>query len=173
LGRFTDKYPDIQLNIVTGLTFEDFKAAGTDVAVLYGDGNCPGYKTKRLLDEEIVPVIAPAHYQQADIMAYEHMQMATRPTAWGDWLQKHQEGNAPQVFGPKFENFTMMIEAVRSGMGVAVLPYMYVAQDIKEGRLLAPFGPPVTSQLGYYLATAEHLSDSPKTTAFEDWLFSQ
>ncbi len=173
LGRFTEKHPDIQLNIITGLTFDDFKAASTDVAVLYGDGDCPGYQTRRLLDEQIVPVIAPSRYQNPDIMAYEHMQMATRPTAWADWLSAHYTGSTEQRLGAKFENFTMMIEAVRSGMGVAVLPFMYVAADIKAGRLLAPFGGPVTSRLGYYLATRDPLVGSPKTTAFQDWIFSE
>ena len=67
----------------------------------------------------------------------------------------------------------MMIEAVRSGLGAAVLPLMYVESDIKKGRLLAPFGSSVTSQKGYYLACAEHLTDSPKVKAFKEWLFSE
>jgi len=173
LGAFTEKYPDIQLNIVTGLTIADFTAARTDVAVVYGDGNCPGYDSYRILEEDIIPVIAPDHYHDKNILSYEHLQMSTRPTAWSDWLDARLGRNVPQHLGPKFENFTMMIEAVRSGLGVAVLPVMYVDADIKKGRLLAPFGPAVTSQKGYYLACAEHLADNPKVMGFRDWLFSE
>lgn len=172
LGGFTEKHADIQLNIVTGLTFDDFATADVDVAVLYGDGDCPGFTSYRLLDEEIIPVIAPNHFESDDVYSYEHLQMATRPTAWSDWMGEQGESDTSPLLGPKFENFTMMIEAVRSGLGVAVLPLMFVEADIKEGRLLAPFGPSVTSRDGYYLACAEHLADSPKVTAFRDWLFS-
>jgi len=172
LGGFTEKHADIQLNIVTGLTFQDFAAADTDVAVLYGDGDCPGYDIYRILDEEIVAVIAPDHYQNPDILSYEHLQMATRPTAWTDWLSEQYSYAVTQRLGPKFENFTMMIEAVYSGLGVAVLPRMYIESDLQKGRLLAPFGSSVTSKKGYYLACAEHLADSPKVKAFKDWLFS-
>jgi len=173
LGGFTEKHSDIQLNIITGLTFNDFAEAGTDVAVIHGDGDCPGYTSYRILDEEIIPVIAPNHYGTQDILAYEHLQMATRPTAWRDWLAVQYGKDVSQRLGPKFENFTMMIEAVRSGLGVAVLPLMYVEADIKAGRILAPFGPSITSRKGYYLICAEHLAESPKVAAFRDWLFSE
>lgn len=173
LGGFTEKHADIQLNIVTGLTFADFSSANTDVAVLYGDGNCPGYQSYRILDEEIVPVIASDKYDNPDLLSYEHLQMATRPTAWRDWLNHQYDEDVTQRLGPKFENFTMMIEAVLSGLGVAVLPLMYVEADIRKGRLLTPFGPSVTSTKGYYLACAEHLGDSPKVAAFKEWLVNE
>jgi len=173
LGDFIEKNADIQLNIVTGLTYDDFADAGTDVAVVYGDGDYPGYKSYRILDEQIVPVIAPGHYADPDIMSYEHLQMATRPTAWSDWLDKQYHEGGNQHLGPKFENFNMMIEGVRSGLGVAVLPVMYIEEDVRRGHLLAPFGSSVTSRNGYYLACATHLIDSPKVSAFRDWLFSQ
>lgn len=172
LGGFTERHPDIQLNIVSGLTYADFAAASTDVAVIYGDGEWPSFSSYRLLDEEIIPVVAPESYNSPDILSYEHLQMATRPTAWSDWLGAYYKEEVTQQLGPKFENFTMMIEAVRSGLGVAVLPLMYVKSDIEKGRLLAPFGPAVTSQKGYYLACAEHLTDSPKVKVFREWLFN-
>ncbi|MFC3052797.1 LysR substrate-binding domain-containing protein [Kordiimonas pumila] len=170
LGGFTAKNPDIQLNIVTGLSLEDFIAANTDVFILYGTGIWKGYESQRIVDEEIVPVIMPELYQSPEIMDYEHLQMATRPKAWQVWLHANGRGERAQKLGPKFENFTMMIEAVRSGLGVAVLPNMYVESDLKSGRLLAPFGAPVASKNGYYLAYPDHLSGSNKVQAFKNWL---
>lgn len=172
LANFTEKHPDIHLNIVTGLTFNDFAAAGVDVAVIYGGGDFPGFESTRIMDEQIVPVIAPDNFQDPDIMSYEHLQMATRPTAWDDWLMGRKIDRSSRAFGPKFENFTMMIEAVRSGLGVAVLPYMYVEGDIKRGKLIAPFGDPVSSTNGYYLAIADHESESSRTVLFKNWIQS-
>jgi len=173
LANFTENHSDIQLNIVTGLTYNDFHAAGVDVAIMYGSGEFPGFCSARIMDEEIVPVISPDLYNHPNIMTYEHLQMATRPNAWRDWLTGQSLDPTQQKFGPKFENFTMMIEAARSGLGVAVLPKMYVETDLKAGRLIAPFGSPVTSQNGYYVAVAEHLKDAPKTKAFQRWVLSK
>lgn len=172
LGAFTEQQPDIQLNIVTRLTLGGFMEAGADVAILYGDGNWPGFQSHRVVDEEIIPVIAPTHYGSANLMDYEHLQMTTRPDAWHVWLEQHGDMSQPQKLGPKFENFTMIAEAVHSGLGVAMMPYMYVATELKLGRLLAPFGPSVTSQKGYYVAYGNHLKDNPKVRAFTDWLIN-
>ncbi len=169
LGKFTDSHLDIQLNIVTRLTMEGFKEGGSDIAILYGDGKWPHYHSHRIVDEEIIPVVSPEYFSSSTLADYELLQMTTRPNAWETWLTARGEPDIPQQFGPKFENFTMMIEAVHSGLGVALMPYMYVANDLKLGRLLAPFGPAVTSSKGYYVAYAEHLSDSPKVQAFANW----
>jgi len=170
LGKFTNTHPDIQLNIVTHLTFNAFKEAGVDVAILYGNGVWPNYQSHRIVDEEIIPVVSPAHYKSAGLVEYEHLQMTTRPDAWAAWFEACGKNITEQKLGPKFENFTMMLEAVYSGLGVAMMPYMYVANDIRLGRLLAPFGPAVTSKKGYYVTYADHLSDSPKVQAFTNWL---
>ncbi|MBV1900264.1 MAG: LysR family transcriptional regulator [Kordiimonadaceae bacterium] len=170
LGNFTDEHPDIQLNIVTGLTLDAFKDAGADIANIYGDGDWPGYTSHRICDEEIVPVVAPTHYDSPDLLDYEHLQMTTRPKAWPAWLEAKGFSSANQKFGPKFENFTMMIEAVQSGLGVAMMPYLYVENDLKKGRLLAPFGSAHTCAQGYYISYATAISGTKKIRAFTDWL---
>ena len=96
--------------------------------------------------------------------------MTTRPKAWSAWLEAKGDPSAKQKLGPKFENFTMMIEAVRSGLGVAMMPYLYVENDLKMGRLLAPFGPALTCVQGYYITYPDHMADTPKVRAFADWL---
>ncbi|MBL4788406.1 MAG: LysR family transcriptional regulator [Kordiimonadaceae bacterium] len=173
LGGFTEGHHDIQLNILTGLTFEDFKRANVDVAIAYGNGNFAGYQSFHLMNETIQPVISPDHYANPDVLSYEHLQMSTRPSAWPDWLAAQKIDAKPSKIGPTMGHFTMMIEAVRSGLGVAVLPSMYVKDDLKAGRLLAPFGPAVTSRNGYYLISPDHLASSKKVAAFKDWLLTE
>lgn len=191
LSGFTRLHPDIQINIVTGLTPEDFAAAGTDAAIQYGNGDWPGLVTHRLLDETIVAVIAPSIMPpnaNPAIEDFDRLQMRTRPTAWAEWFGAEEFGKegsseewsgiteteTPQVrAGTRFENFTMMIEAVRAGLGVAVLPEMYIADDLESGRLVAPFGPPVKSRGGYYLAYPQSLMSAEKVTVFKNWLLAE
>jgi len=170
LGGFTQAHPDIQLNIVTGLTPDDFKAANTDVAVQYGSGDWPGLTAHKIVEEEIIAVIAPALLkgkEHVEISDYDRLQMTTRPGAWDEWLGS---GTHPARRGTQFENFTMMIEAVRSGLGVAVLPLMYVASDLAAGRLIAPFGQPVKSRNAYFLVYPDSKSTMKKVQTFRDWL---
>lgn len=176
LGSFTSKYPDIQVNIATGLTPDDFTAAKTDVAVQYGKGDWPGYTCHLIQEERIVAVAAPLLITQmkgAPLVDYDHLHMRTRPSAWQHWFNVTTSLGETASAGTQFENFTMMIEAVRSGLGAAVLPEMYVAQDIESGKLSAPFGAPIKSDAGYYLAYPNHLSESYKVSAFKEWLIEQ
>lgn len=173
LGAFTAAHPDIQLNIVTGLTPQDFSAAGVDVAIQYGAGQWDGMATYKIVEEEIIAVVAPALLKgkaEANIPDYDRLQMSTRPTAWSEWLAGNGYTDAGARGGAQFENFTMMIEAARSGLGVAVLPLMYVADDLATGRLIAPFGTPVKSTNAYYLAFPERSGGLNKVQAFRDWL---
>lgn len=173
LGAFTAAHPDIQLNIVTGLTPEDFESAGVDVAIQYGAGNWDGMATHKIVEEEIVAVVAPSLLKgrsSAHIPDFDRLQMSTRPTAWTEWLAGNGHSDTGARGGAQFENFTMMIEAARSGLGVAVLPLMYVADDLATGRLIAPFGTPVQSTNAYYLAFAERSGGLNKVQAFRDWL---
>ncbi|WP_417450017.1 LysR substrate-binding domain-containing protein [Kordiimonas sp.] len=170
LGGFTQAFPDIQLNIVTGLTPQDFAAANTDVSVQYGNGDWPGMVGHKIVEEEIVAVISPglvAGESHIEIDNYDRLQMTTRPYAWSEWLG-HDDG--PVRGGAQFENFTMMIEAVRSGLGVAVLPLMYIARDLAAGRLVAPFGEAVKSTNAYYLVYSETHAHTKKVQSFRDWL---
>jgi len=186
LSGFTATRPDIQINIVTGLTHTDFVAANTDVAVQYGDGNWPGYTAHLLQEETIIAVVSPelaGSAESADIENFDRLTMRTRPTAWGEWQGREGDTKTPQppgtqatgsqTTGTQFENFTMMIEAVRAGLGVAVLPEMYVRDDITSGRLVAPFGEPMRSRGAYYLTYPDHLVETEKVSAFRDWLLGE
>ena len=170
LGGFTEKHTSVQLNIISGLTFEDFDSAQVDAAIIYGSGDWPDYISHKILDEHLMPVIAPAHYSADDIFSYSHLQMTTRPAAWGEWFAAQDMNSSHQKTGPKFENFTMMIEAVMSGLGVAIMPMLYVEADLKAGRLIAPFGEAVMSREGYHLAYPTAMAHSSKVHIFKDWL---
>jgi len=175
LSGFTAAHPDIQINIITGLTHDDFIAARTDVSVEYGDGEWPDHRAHRLQNETIVAVVsadmASAKSEPA-IHDFDRLTMRTRPTAWTEWMTARFGKADAAPIGTQFENFTMMIEAVRAGLGVAVLPEMYVRDDLDSGRLVAPFGPPVKSRGAYYLVYPDQLAETEKVAAFRDWLLN-
>ena len=172
LSGFTAAHPDIQINIVTGLTHDDFIAANADVSVQYGGGEWPGQTAHRIQGETIVAVVSAelaATHPNPTVHDFDRLTMRTRPTAWSEWLGEPTAATG-SITGTQFENFTMMIEAVRAGLGVAVLPEMYVRDDLDSGRLLAPLGPPVPSKGAYYLVYPNHLAETEKISAFRDWL---
>ena len=64
----------------------------------------------------------------------------------------------------------MMIEAACLGLGVAVVPSIYVDQDIDSGRLIAPFGKSLLSGRAYWLTYTELSAKKQKVIDFVSWL---
>jgi len=166
LPDFTERHADLRLDLVTAITPFNFDTSPVDVALQYGSGNWTGCIAHKLVGEETIVVASP-RLTPAAMKDQTLLSLRSRPDAWAD----HIGGSAGiAVTGPQFETFTMMIEAVHSGMGLAVVPYIHVAEALESGSLVAPMGGAVTSRFAYYLVYASASADTPKVAAFRDWL---
>jgi len=179
LGGFTAAHPELQLNLSTGTTPFDLDSDAADVAIQHGDGDWPGAVTHRIASEETVAVCAPAlvdgraRADAGELARFTKLHLQSRPYAWEEWLAARGLTAPGTDTGPRFEFFNMVIRAAVAGLGVAVLPRMFVDDELASGQLVAPFGPPVLSHRAYYLAYAERKADLPKVIAFRDWLLAQ
>lgn len=105
------------------------------------------YQVTELVDEWIGPVCSPQYWQryQATAEAVKCLHTQTRPEAWHDWFTACS--SAPGFAAPdfseqyqSFEHFYFSLQAVGDGLGMAIASYPLVADDLKQGRLIAPFG---------------------------------
>jgi len=64
----------------------------------------------------------------------------TRRDAWPDWFAAQKLAVRSAGEGQSFEHFYFMIEAAMAGLGVAVGFWHLVADDVRAGRLVSPFG---------------------------------
>lgn len=176
LGDFSKKHPDIQFNMVTGLGPFNFKSQDIDVAIQHGDGNWPDVLTQKLVDETVVAACTPSliegknNIRAESVMEYTLLNLQTRRYAWPEWLQAQNITSNTSVSGPNFENFSMMIRAALSGLGVAIVPKMYIEEELQAGELISPFGPPIRSQRGYYLVTTPKKTQLQKVKSFMSWI---
>ncbi|MCP5366660.1 MAG: LysR family transcriptional regulator [Hyphomicrobiales bacterium] len=183
LGGFTAAHPHLQLNLTTGTRPFDLEADDVDVAIQHGDGTWPGAVTHLIAQEETIPVCAPSlvdgrrRVPAAELARFTRLHLQSRPYAWDEWMTARgldaPGGEAAADTGPRFEFFNMVIRAALAGLGVAVLPRMFVGEELAAGHLVAPFGPAVLSHRAYYMAYAARKADLPKVVAFRDWLLGQ
>jgi len=173
LPDFTEQHADLQLDLVTAITPFDFDSSPVDVALQYGSGQWTGCTAHKLVGEETIVVASPKLISAGTVMAPADLaeqtllSLRSRPDAWVD----HLGGSLGlSQTGPQFETFTMMIEAVHSGMGLAVVPHIHVADALASGALVAPMGGAVASRFAYYLVYASASADTAKVAAFRDWL---
>ncbi|WP_420549547.1 LysR substrate-binding domain-containing protein [Curvivirga sp.] len=178
LPDFNQQNPDLQLNFTTSVTAFDFAHQNIDIAIQHGDGNWPNVHAEELIREDIVAVCAPSLIEGKDeitsqsVLDHSMLRLKTRPYAWTEWLEAHNIPQPHKSIGPQFETFGYMIRAALAGLGVAIIPPMFVEEELRDNRLIAPFGNPIQSQRGYYLVTSQKKKDLEKVHRFSSWIKS-
>lgn len=66
-----------------------------------------------------------------------------------------------------FEHFWLSLEAAASGLGFAMAPYPLVERELREGRLVAPFGF-ARGEVGYVVLTTGE--KDPRVDRLVAWL---
>ena len=69
-----------------------------------------------------------------------------------------------------FDLIFMTVQAAIDGIGIAMGRTAYVQEDIAKGRLVVPFKITLPTDAGFYLVSPSGRADSPKLTAFRQWL---
>lgn len=176
LKGFQDAHPDIDLQVVSSSAMADFSRDGVDVAIRHGLGRYPGLSSQRVLTVEIVPVAAPALVKSrgmpatpAELARWPRVNDTERK-GWQLWFQAQGIEDMGPARGPSFDDSGLLLKAVLTGQGAALLPAAVVADDLAEGRLVQLSAVTWLEDFAYYLVYPEGSHDRPKVAAFRDWL---
>jgi len=159
-----------ELHLVKGLGRQDFERQQVDAAIECSNSQPVDLICHHLIDEEIVAVIAPSLYEKGKNTLFDKLHMPARSDAWKNWVETR--GSPFTKSSLKFDNYAMMIEAACLGFGVAVLPTIYLTRELSSGRLMAPFGAPMSSGRSYWLTYPESSSTKKKVIDFANWLLA-
>ena len=149
LGRLNSDLPDLRLHLSAGEGDLDPRRPGLDALLVFAEPPWPAdMQVFELASERIGPVVSPLfsgyerlHLAGPQALAGEPLLHTTsRPQAWPSWAQ--QNGLQPDSlsFGQGFEHLYYLLEAAVAGLGVAIAPQPLVSDDLRAGRLAAPWG---------------------------------
>ncbi|WP_010139550.1 transcriptional regulator GcvA [Oceanicola sp. S124] len=176
LAAFEAAHPGIDLRISASNRVLDFRRDGIDIAVRYGLGRWPGLTCERLLDDELTPVCAPGYRQSrgglshpADLARARLLHDEHRYD-WPLWMSAAGAPEVAATAGVLFADGTGAIEAALSGLGVALVRRSFVARELAEGRLVAPFPQGLASDLAYYLVYPEAGCGAGGAATLRHWL---
>jgi len=175
LGRFLGTHPGVSVNLTTRIRQFSFDGDGVDAAIFFGAADWPGARHLKLFDERLTACASPGFLAQhpvqgpGDVDGLPRLQLETRSEGWTDWCaaQGVPEGGAP---GMLMDQFSMMIQAAISGLGIALLPDYLARSEIDEGRLAPVLRPAVPASGAYWLAWPEDKDRFPPLMRFRDWL---
>lgn len=184
LHRFRSIWPEISVRIDTDLEELDLLRAGIDVGIRFGAGSYSGLRVDRLMGEELIPVCSPNLIKSSSSLQTPeglgnqtllHIEGETADASWADWsmwLRAAGCSHVDAISGPRFTQSIMAVQAAVAGQGVALAPYSIVADDLAAGRLVQLFTdiPGYPTNFAYYVVSPLEIADSPKVTAFREWI---
>ncbi|WP_300295170.1 transcriptional regulator GcvA [Ferrovibrio sp.] len=180
LADFQQQHPEIAVDVTSADRPINFTTEPVDVGIQYGDGSWPAeLKAEFLFPETVILVGAPALLKSRpvkkpeDVKRHVLLTHSTRPEAWREWFENAGLKPPAGLRGPAFEHFFMSIEAAVNGLGLALVPDIFVQAELASGRLVEPLPRHrVQRRGGYYLLHLAGREREPTIRAFRDWLFS-
>lgn len=175
LPNFEELVPGADIRIGASNRLVDFARDGVDIAIRHGFGRYEGLVSERLLDDDLVPVIAPALRETIPLDAPDDLVRHilihdVHRQDWRLWLEAMGVTDIDALRGPVFTDSNGAIEAAKAGDGVALVRLSLVAREIRERRLIAPFPRGVSTGLAYYIVYPPGALDRPAVAALRQWL---
>lgn len=178
LRHFQKRHPGITVHIAERM--EPFLLAGSgfDAAIHFEHPAWTGMHTHRLLAETLLPVCSPELLAEAGTQAslddLPRLHRRQNPDAWQQYAKESGITLSNPAIGARYDLHAMLIAAALNGLGVALVPRVYVAQELAQGRLIAPWpdGQAVTKYFCLVLSEPMDLCAAP-VQAFAAWLLEQ
>jgi LysR family glycine cleavage system transcriptional activator len=164
----------VDLRITASRQFVDFQRDSIDAAIRYGRGRWPRIRSRHLCDEWLAPVISPSLLQGIDPSCSDALHRfplmrSDNPDTWENWFEAAPYSKPPLRGFIFFDEDAAMIEAAIAGIGVALGRAALVANDIRSGRLIAPFGHSIISRFGYWFVQDDETAENLVHLEFYRW----
>jgi LysR family glycine cleavage system transcriptional activator len=179
LGRFKERYPDIDVRISAEARVVEFRRDDVDLAVRHGTGPWPGLRIDWLMAGDLFPVCSPSLLdgphplrKPRDLRHHVLLHNATRQE-WPLWLRMHKVDGVNAGRGPSFSDDGLVMLAAVKGQGVALGRLALAGEELRTGRLVRPFSFVTPSALAYYLVCPETTAERPKIAAFREWIVEE
>ena len=177
LNAFRKAHPEINLQLTTGNTVEDFGRGFSDLQIIFGDPVAFGKRGDRLLGERLYPVavpeIAEAIEQPEDLLRHPLLEVATHHAGWVAFLEAQRISplGADLVFA---DTTVMSLSAAAHGAGIA-LARPPVSDVLEKTFGLRPCLKDTTQEGAehYYLIYQNSASLRPAARLFRQWLLAE
>jgi DNA-binding transcriptional LysR family regulator len=178
LKHFQNQHPNITVHIAERMEPFILAGSGFDAAIHFEHPAWAGMHLHHLLEEVLVPVCSPVLLAEADagisLDELPRLHRRQNPDAWQVYAQEAGIMLTNSAVGARYDLHSMLIEAALAGLGVALVPRLYVVEEIEQGRLVTPWpdGKAITKNFCLVLPEPIELSEGP-LQAFAQWILHE
>jgi LysR family glycine cleavage system transcriptional activator len=185
LYRFLFAHPEIDARISSTLTLATFDEDGIDVAIrnLPRDRpEDPGLVREHLVDLTYVPacsprllrqagpVVTPADLRHVPLIHDEMLIGRAHMPAWADWLAAAGVTGVDLDRGLRLNSADHALDAAVEGAGMLLALLVLAHDDLRSGRLVAPFPLTIDSGRAFYFVCPRTHRKRKNVVAFHDWI---
>ena len=175
LREFEARHPTIALRLALSYSVIDFnQAADVDVAIRYGRGPWADVQAEPIIKDRIFPVCSPAvaaRLRTPDDLQREQL-LLDNPVfdewqLWADAVGLELGSTSTRALT---DDFNIQLQVATEGQGVALARGLLVADDLRAGRLVAPYNLAVTGSVQYHFVCPAERLDEPEIRALKSWM---
>lgn len=184
LYRFLMANPQIDARISASQGLANFTTDGVDIAIRNSQSPNRGLWSKRLLGITLLPVASPRLVSEHGLvdphdlakvpLIHDDMlgSLTGLPT-WSDWLAAAGVEGINLARGLRFSSPDHALEAAVEGAGVLLAHGVLAHDDLKTGRLVAPFALKLPTERSFQLVCPASHEQRGKVRAFRDWILAE
>ncbi|MBE2278216.1 MAG: LysR family transcriptional regulator [Rhodobacteraceae bacterium] len=179
LGAWHARFPGQEISLVNqGVPPVNLEQAGIDVAIRLA-GPSHNMEGERLFDINLTPVCSPAYLaahpmkRVTDLGKAKLLQSTPRIHDWNSWFDSCRADRPIGYEEQVFESSSMAYEAAASGFGVAIAMRPLVEDDLRSGRLVAPFLHSCSDGNAFHVVYPQTARAHPAVSGFVDWLLEE
>jgi LysR family transcriptional regulator, glycine cleavage system transcriptional activator len=201
LHRFLEAHPEVDVRVSARLrqpseggrrgalaerATVDAWLGDSEIAILYGRGDYPGFTVDKLLALTITPICSPKLAADRDHPLIRPRDLKHHPllhddtgdlydgiSFWEVWLKAAGVEDVDLRRGPRFSHAVLAFEAAIEGLGVVASIPVLAEADLHAARLVTPFALRVPLESAYYLVSTEAAVTRPAVAAFRAWLLAE
>ena len=177
LGGYQTLAPGVEVQLSTmGRQFIERADATNDVVIQRRPMQRAEHTCVRVLDDYLLPVASPRFIQKhrvhtaVDCLGHPLLQVSGGMDAWPQWFALAGLQVPSQLPGPVFDHQFLCMQAAMNDLGIALVPWCLLQEDLHADRLRPLFAQPRLQGSGVY---AQYRTDNPQAAVareFISWL---
>lgn len=179
LPDFSRFYPDVTFVFKEHVGLSSAFPTDVDAVISHGLGNWPDVTTEYIAGQEFVCIYSPcllkngeAIRKPKDLVGYPLLHLENPTLAWKKWANDYGIEEEKTQRGLRFAQYSAVIQAVMSGLGIALVPRFLVNAQLQDGRAIA-FSSFCYEDQGHYICFRTEKLERPILSAFRLWLREQ
>lgn len=186
LARFRKERPGVDVRVAASTDVIDIEREGIDLAIrdCRPEAAPPGAIT--LMGDHVAPVSSPAYVKESKalkrpiskpadlarhVLLHMHDPNGRFPfISWPSWLEAHGLADLSPAGSLVFGQYDQVIHAAMHGQGVALGRMSLLQQDLREKRLVMPFGKSQRIERAFHAVFAKSAASRPEARQFVEWI---